>query len=56
MDITAGSKRISAEERATRFADGRYLYCGGFNQGAAECVARMKAQTFKTTGAGIMEV
>jgi len=47
MDLSAGKRRISAEERAKRFADGRCLYCGGFNHRAAECAARKKAQTFK---------
>jgi hypothetical protein len=45
-----------AEERAKRLADGRCLYCGGYNHRAAECVARNKAQTFKAAGAQIKEV
>jgi hypothetical protein len=56
MDLSAGKRRISAEERAKRFADGRCLYCSGFNHRAAECVARKKAQTFKASGAEIKEV
>jgi len=56
MDISAGKRRISAEERAKRFADGRCLYCGGFNHRAAECAARKKAQTFKAAGAEVTEV
>jgi len=56
MDLSAGKGRISAEERAKRFADGRCLYCGGFNHSAAECAARNKAQTFKAAGAEIKEV
>jgi hypothetical protein len=56
MDLSAGMRRISAEERAKRFADGRCLYCGGFNHRAAECVARKKAQTFKAAGAEAKEV
>jgi len=56
MDLSAGKRRISAEERAKRFADGRCLYCGGFNHRAAECAARKKAQTFKASGAEIKEV
>jgi len=56
MDLSAGKRRISAEERAKRFADGRCLYCGGFNHRAAECAARKKAQTFKAAGAEIKEV
>jgi len=56
MDPSAGRRRISAEERAKRFADGRCLYCGGFNHRAAECAARMKAETFKAAGEEIDEV
>jgi len=56
MDPSAGKRRISAEERAKRFADGRCLYCGGFNHRAAECAARKKAQTFKAAGAEVKEV
>jgi len=56
MDLSAGKRRISAEERAKRFADGRCLYCSGFNHRVAECAARKKAQTFKAAGAEIKEV
>jgi hypothetical protein len=56
MDLSAGKRRILAEERAKRFADGRCLYCGGFNHRAAECVARKKAQTFKAAGVEVKEV
>jgi len=56
MDLSAGKRRISAEERAKRFADGRCLFCGGFNHKAAECAARKKAQTFKASGAEVKEV
>jgi len=56
MDLCAGRRRISAEERAKRFTDGRCLYCSGFNHRAAECVARNKAQTFKAAGAEVKEV
>jgi hypothetical protein len=31
MDLSAGRRRISDEERTKRFADGRCLYCGSFN-------------------------
>jgi hypothetical protein len=55
MDLSAGRWRISAEERANRFADGRCLYCGGFDHRAAECAARKKAQTFKVAGVEIKE-
>jgi len=56
MDLSAGRWRISAEERAKRFADGRCLYCGGCNHRAAEYSATKKAQTFKTAGAGVQDV
>ena len=56
MDLSTGKRRISAEERAKTFTDGRCLYCGGFNHRAAECVARKKAQMFKAAGAEIKEV
>jgi hypothetical protein len=56
MDLSAGKRRISAEDRTKRFADGRCLYCSGFNHRAAECVARKKAQTFKAAGAIAREV
>jgi hypothetical protein len=56
MDLSAGKRRISAEDRAKRFADGRCLYCGGFNHRAAECRGRKKAQTFKASGGEVNEV
>jgi len=56
MDLSAGMRRISAEERAKRFTDGRCLCCGGFNHRAAECAARKKAQIFKAAGAEVEEV
>jgi hypothetical protein len=56
IELSAGRRRISAEERAKRVADGRCLYCGGCNHRAAECAARKKAQTFKAAGAEIKEV
>jgi hypothetical protein len=56
MDLHAGKKRISAEEWAKRFPDGRCLYCGGFNHRAAECVARKNAETFKVAGTEVKEV
>jgi hypothetical protein len=56
MDLSAGKRRISAEERAKRFADGRCLYCGGSNHRAAECAGRKNAQTFKAAGVEIKEV
>jgi len=56
MDLSARRGRISAEERAKRFADGRCLYCGGYNHRAVECAERKKAQTFKAAGAEVEEV
>jgi hypothetical protein len=56
IDLSAGKRRISAEERAKRSADGRCLNCRGFDHRAAECVARKKAQTFKAAGAVVKEV
>jgi hypothetical protein len=51
MDLSAGRRRISDEERAKRFADGRCLYCGGFNYRAVDCAVRKKAQSFKVAAA-----
>jgi hypothetical protein len=56
MDLSAGRKRISAEERAKRFADGRCLYCGWFNHRAAQCAARKMAQKSKAAAAEVQEV
>jgi len=56
MDVSAGRRRISDEERAKRFADGRCLYCGGFNHRAVDCAVRKKARPFKTAGAEVKEV
>jgi len=56
MDLSAGRRRISAEERAKRFTHGRCLYCGGFNHRAAECAARKKAHTFKAAGTEVKDV
>jgi hypothetical protein len=56
MDLRAGERRISAEKKAKRFADGSCLYCGGFNHRAAECAARKKAQTLKAVEAEVKTV
>jgi hypothetical protein len=56
MDLSAGKRRISAEERAKRFGDGTCSYCGGLNHRAAECEARKKAPTFKAAEAEVKEV
>jgi hypothetical protein len=48
-DLSAGRRRSSDEERAKRFADGRWLYCGGFNHRAMDCMVRKKARPFKAT-------
>jgi hypothetical protein len=55
MDISAGRRRISNEERAKRFADRRCLYCGGFNHRAVDCAVRKKARPFKAAGAEVKE-
>ena len=56
MDLSAGMRRISGEERAHRFTDGRCFYCGGLNHRAAECAARKEARLFKVAGAEGQEV
>jgi hypothetical protein len=56
MDLSAGRWRIAADERLKMFADGRCLYCGGFNHREVECVGRKKAQTFMAAGEEVMEV
>jgi len=55
MDLSAGRRRISDEQRAKRFADRRCLYCGGFNHRAVDCAARKKARPFKAAGAEVKE-
>jgi len=55
MDLSAGKRRIWAEEGAKRFTDGRCLYCGGFNHRAAECAAKKIAQALKAAGAEVKE-
>jgi len=55
VDFSSGKRRIWEEQWATRFADGRCLYCGGCNHRAADCTARKKAQAFKAAGAELME-
>jgi len=50
MDLSTDRRRISDAERAKRFADGRCLYCGGFNQRAVDCAVRKKARLFKAAG------
>jgi hypothetical protein len=56
MDLSAGRRKISNEERAKRFADGRCLYCGGFNHRAVDCAVRKKARPFKAAGAEVKEI
>jgi len=56
IDLGAGKRRISSEERANRFTDRRCLYCGGFNHTAAEWTARKSAQMVHTAGAEVNEV
>jgi hypothetical protein len=56
MDLSAAIRRISDKERVKRFADGRCLYCGGFNHRVVDCAVWKKARTFKAAGAEIREV
>jgi len=49
-------RRIAAVERAKRFANGTWLYYGGFVQRVAECAGRKKAQMFKVAGAEVQTV
>jgi hypothetical protein len=56
MDLSAGRRRISDEERAKRFADGSCLYCGGFNHRAVDCAVRKKARPFEAAGTEVKEV
>jgi hypothetical protein len=56
MDLSAGRRRISDEERAKRFADERCLYCGGFNHRAVDCAVRKKVRSFTAAGAEVKEV
>jgi hypothetical protein len=55
MDLSAGRRRISDEEKAKRFAEGRCLYCGGFNHRAVDCEERKKARSFRAAGAEMKE-
>jgi hypothetical protein len=52
MNHTAGKRRISAEERAKRFADVRCLCCGGFNHRVAECLSSIKGSDIQGVGSG----
>jgi len=56
MDLSAGRRRLSAEERAKRFADGRCLYFSGLNHRAAESAPSNMAHTFRAAGAEVKEV
>jgi hypothetical protein len=51
MGLSTDKRRISAEECAKRFADGRCFNYRGFIHRAAECAARKKARMFKAAGA-----
>jgi len=50
MDLSAGRRRISAEEWAKRFTDGRCRYCGGFNHRAAVCKAKERLRHSRRPG------
>ena len=56
MDLSAGRRRISAEETAKRGTVARCLNCGGFNHSAAERASRKKAQMFSAAGAEVKKV
>jgi len=56
VDLSAGRRRISDEERAKRFADGWCLYCGGFNHRAVDCAVRKKTSSFRAAGAEVKAV
>jgi hypothetical protein len=55
MDLSASRRRISDEDRAKRFANGRCLYCEGFNHKAVDCAVRKKARSIKAAGAEVKE-
>jgi hypothetical protein len=55
MDLSGGRRKISDEESQKRFAEGRCLYCGGFNHRAVDCVVKKKARTFGVAGAEVKE-
>jgi hypothetical protein len=56
IDISAYRGKISDEERVKRFADGRCLYCGGFNHRALDCAVTEKARSFWAAGAEVKEI
>jgi hypothetical protein len=56
MDLTTGKGRIVAEQRVNRFAYGRCVYCGGFNNRVAECAARQQAETCKVAGVEVKKI
>ena len=37
IDLSVGSKKLTAEERARRLAEGHCLYCGGIRHMARDC-------------------
>jgi hypothetical protein len=41
-DLSAGRRKITDEERQKRFAEGRCLYCGGFNHRAVDSAVRKR--------------
>jgi hypothetical protein len=55
MDLSAGRRKISDEERQKRVEEGRCLYFGGFNHRAVDCAVRKQARTFRVAGAEVKE-
>jgi len=56
MHLSVRKRKISAEDMAECFAEGRYLYSGEFNLRVVNCMARKKAQIFEVDGAEVEEL
>jgi len=44
VNVSEARRKLSVEERAKRFVNGRYIYCGGFNHRLADCAAMKTAE------------